>query len=223
LANPEPLNVSDLQRQFPALDQQVHGHRLVYLDSAATTQKPQSVLEAVDSVYRKDCANVHRGVHTLSERATARYEEVRKIATRFLGTEDSQEIVFTRGVTESMNLLANTLSGLVGGFKEGDEVLITELEHHANIVPWQLLSQSTGIRVKVLPCDDACELVLDDLDKLVTEKTRIVSVGHVSNAIGTMNDIDRIFSAARGVGAITIFGCCTIGPPHGYQSEEDRL
>jgi len=210
--NPVPLNVTQLQQQFPALDQEVHGNRLVYLDSAATTQKPLTVIEAVDSVYRHDCANVHRGVHTLSERATARYEDVRKKAARFLGTDDSREVIFTRGVTESLNLLANTLSRLDGGFNEGDEILISALDHHANIVPWQILGESLGTQLRVIPCDDAGELVLSQLENLVTEKTRIVSVSHVSNAIGTVNDIDQIFAAARSVGAVTILDAAQSAP-----------
>ena len=206
------LNVHEIQKHFPGLNQQVHGHRLVYLDSAATTQKPTSVLEAVDSVYRQDCANVHRGVHTLSERATARFEGVRKTVSSFLGVDDPREVIFTRGVTESMNLLANTLCHLDSGFQPGDEILISALDHHANIVPWQLLSDKMGTVLKVIPCSDSGELLLDELDQWVSEKTRVVSVGHVSNAIGTVNDIDTIFAAARSVGAITILDAAQSAP-----------
>lgn len=206
------LNLTDVQKLFPGLDQQVHGHRLVYLDSAATTQKPLSVIQAVESVYRKDCANVHRGVHTLSERATARFEGVRKTVAQFLNIDDSREVIYTRGVTESMNLLANSLSKTDGGFQQGDEVLISALDHHANIVPWQLLGDSLGIVLKVIPCDDAGELILSELDQLLSERTKVVSVGHVSNAIGTVNDIDRIFSAARKVGAFTVLDAAQSAP-----------
>lgn len=210
--DPMSLNVHEIQKHFPGLNQQVHGHRLVYLDSAATTQKPVAVMDAVDSVYRQDCANVHRGVHTLSERATARFEGVRKVVAAFLGISDSREVIFTRGVTESMNLLANTLCHLDSGFQPGDEILISSLDHHANIVPWQLISEKMGTVLKVIPCDDAGELILSDLDQWISEKTRVVSVGHVSNAIGTVNDIDAIFAKARKVGAITILDAAQSAP-----------
>lgn len=206
------INLEMIRRHFPALDQKVHGEKLVYLDSAATTQKPLEVIEAVDSVYRQDCANVHRGVHTLSERATARYEDVRNKVAKFLGTEESREVVFTRGVTEAMNLLANSLGSGDHALVPGDEIVIGTLDHHANIVPWQMLCEKNGTILKVIPCDDQGELVLSELDSLVTDRTKVVSIGHVSNAIGTVNDIDRVFAAAKNVGAVTILDAAQSAP-----------
>ncbi len=196
------VELSTVRSLFPCLDQVVHGHPLVYLDSAATTQKPTSVLAALNSYYREDCSNIHRGVHLLSEKATARYEGVREKVAGLINATDSREVVFTRGTTESINLVARTIGrDRVGA---GDEILISTLEHHANIVPWQMLCQEMGAVLRVIPCSDDGELVLDDLDTLLNEKTRIVSIGHVSNAIGTVNNVKLIFQAARRVGALNV-------------------
>lgn len=196
------LDLARVRSLFPCLHQQVHGNPLVYLDSAATTQKPIQVLEALDGYYRESCSNIHRGVHTLSERATAKYEGVRETVASFLGAPDPRGVVFTRGTTEAINLVARTIGR--ERVEAGDEVLISALEHHANIVPWQMLCEEQGAILRVIPCSDEGDLILDDLQDLMGNRTRIVSVGHVSNAIGTVNDVKRIIDAAREVGALTV-------------------
>ena len=192
------LDVERVRADFPALHQQVKGKPLVYLDNAATTQKPRAVIDAVSSFYERDCANVHRGVHMLSQRATVAYENARTAVKAHLGAKDSREIVFTRGTTESINLVAHSFVG--PRLKPGDEILITAMEHHSNIVPWQLLAERTGAVLKVAPIDDRGELVLDELDRLLGERTRILSVVHVSNALGTVNPIAEIVQMAHAHG-----------------------
>ncbi len=192
------LDLERVRADFPALHQQVKGKPLVYLDNAATTQKPRAVIEAVSSFYERDCANVHRGVHMLSQRATVAYENARTAVKAHLGAKDSREIVFTRGTTESINLVAHSFVG--PRLKPGDEILITAMEHHSNIVPWQLLAERTGAVLKVAPIDDRGELVLDELDLLLGERTRILSVVHVSNALGTVNPIAEIVHMAHAHG-----------------------
>ncbi len=192
------LDLERVRADFPALHQQVKGKPLVYLDNAATTQKPRAVIDAVSSFYERDCANVHRGVHMLSQRATVAYENARTAVKAHLGAKDSREIVFTRGTTESINLVAHSFVG--PRLKPGDEILITTMEHHSNIVPWQLLAERTGAVLKVAPIDDRGELVLDELDRLLGERTRILSVVHVSNALGTVNPIAEIVHMAHAHG-----------------------
>lgn len=196
------LDLSTVRSLFPCLHQQVNGNPLVYLDSAATTQKPISVLEAMDVYYRENCSNIHRGIHTLSERATANYEDVRNKVAALLRAPDPRSVVFTSGTTEAINLVARTIGRERVG--SGDEVLISALEHHANIVPWQMLCEEQGATLRVIPCSDEGDLNLDELGDLISEKTRIVSIGHVSNAIGTVNDIKRIIHSAREMGALTV-------------------
>ncbi|MEX0900114.1 MAG: cysteine desulfurase [Gammaproteobacteria bacterium] len=183
---------------FPALAQAVRGEPLVYLDSAATTQKPFAVIEALDHYYRFDNANVHRGVHALSERATAAYEGARDRIAAFINAQSRRELVFVRGTTEAINLVAQAY--LRPQLQPGDEILVSQLEHHSNIVPWQLVAARTGATVRMLPMNDAGELVLDDLDALLSEKTRLLAVGHVSNALGTVNPVARIVAAAKARG-----------------------
>ena len=192
------LDLERVRADFPALHQQVKGKPLVYLDNAATTQKPRAVIDAVSSFYERDCANVHRGVHMLSQRATVAYENARTAVKAHLGAKDSREIVFTRGTTESINLVAHSFVG--PRLKPGDEILITAMEHHSNIVPWQLLAERTGAVLKVAPIDDRGELILDELDRLLGERTRILSVVHVSNALGTVNPIAEIVHMAHAHG-----------------------
>ncbi len=192
------FDVERIRADFPALDQEVHGKPLVYLDNAATTQKPRVVIDTVSDFYEHDCSNVHRGVHALSQRATVAYESSRTRVKSFLGARDSREIVFTRSTTEAINLVAHSFVG--PRLREGDEVLITEMEHHSNIVPWQLLCKIRGASLKVLPIDDDGELRLDRLDEMITERTRIVSVVHVSNALGTVNPVEEIVRIAHSRG-----------------------
>ena len=189
------LDVQKIRRDFPVLHQKVHGKPLVYLDNAATTQKPLAVIEAIANYYRHDNSNIHRGVHTLSERATEAYEKVRVAAKKFLNAADSKEIIFVRGTTEAINLVAQTYGRKNVG--SGDEVLITTLEHHSNIVPWQLLCEEKGARLRVAPINDRGELLLDEFEKLLGPKTKIVAVGHLSNALGTINPIREIVRLAH--------------------------
>ena len=185
----------DAREDFPVLDQEVHGKPLVYLDNAASSQKPRQVIDAISAYYEQDHSNVHRGVHTLSERATFSYERARGKAKMYLGARDIREIVFVRGTTEAINLVAFSYGR--SNIGKGDEVLITEMEHHSNIVPWQLLCEQTGARLVVAPINDRGELVLDELEKRITKKTKLVSVVHVSNALGTVNPIKQIVEMAH--------------------------
>ena len=191
-----------VREDFPALAQEVNGHPLVYFDNAATTQKPRAVLEAVQRYYEHDNANVHRGIHELSNRATVAYEGARDRVAEFLNTSGREEIIFTRGTTESLNLVAATWG--VENVKKGDTILLTELEHHSNIVPWQLLAQRTGARLKYIPVTgDDGRLDLDQLDKLL-EGARVLSFTHISNALGTINPVAEICAKARTAGVITV-------------------
>ncbi|MCH2440591.1 MAG: aminotransferase class V-fold PLP-dependent enzyme, partial [Candidatus Poseidoniia archaeon] len=191
------MNVAELRADFPALQQEVHGRPLVYLDNAATTHKPKAVLDALDRFHRVDNSNVHRGVHTLSQRATDSYEGARAKIAQFLGSE-TDEIVFVRGATEGINLIANAF--LRPRLREGDEVLITAMEHHANIVPWQLACEATGAKLRVAPMSQAGELLLDGLEALMTPRTKLLALTHVSNALGTVNPVTQIAEMAHAHG-----------------------
>jgi cysteine desulfurase/selenocysteine lyase len=193
------FDVASVRNDFPILHQDVHGKPLVYLDNAATTQKPVQVIEAVDTYYRRDNANVHRGVHALSERATAAYESARRRIGAFFNARSEREVVFTRGTTESINLVASSWGGANIG--EGDEVLITHMEHHSNIVPWQMLCEHVGATLKVVPINEQGELIMEQFDSLLTERTKLVGVVHMSNALGTINPIAQIIEKAHVVGA----------------------
>jgi cysteine desulfurase/selenocysteine lyase len=188
-------DVERIRKDFPILHQQVHGKPLIYLDSAATTQKPQVVLDAVQAYYTADNANVHRGVHLLSERATQAYEAARARIQRFLHAAHSREIVFVRGTTEAINLVAQTYGRRTVG--PGDEVLITALEHHSNIVPWQMLCEEKGAVLRVVPIDDAGEVDLGTYEGLLNGRTRLVAVAHVSNALGTVVPVEHMIEAAH--------------------------
>ena len=189
------FDVQRVRRDFPILGQQIHGKPLVYLDNAATTQKPQAVIDAMVRSYAEDTANIHRGVHLLSERATQAYELAREKVQHFLNAAHSREIIFVRGTTEAINLVAASYGRAHVG--QGDEVLITEMEHHSNIVPWQLLCEEKGALLKVLPITDEGELRLDLLDGMLTDRTKIVAVNHVSNSLGTINPIKTIVEVAH--------------------------
>ncbi len=189
------LDVERIRKDFPILHQEVHGRPLIYLDSAATSQKPQVVLDVVADYYARDNANVHRGVHLLSERATEAYEGARARIQRFLNAAHSREIVFVRGTTEGINLVAQTFGRR--RVKPGDDVIITALEHHSNIVPWQMLCEETGATLRVVPIDDAGEVDVDAYERLLGERTRLVAVAHVSNALGTIVPVKRMIAAAH--------------------------
>ena len=189
------LDVERIRKDFPILHQEVHGRPLVYLDSAATSQKPQVVLDALAEYYARDNANVHRGVHRLSERATDAYEGARARIQRFLNAAHPREIIFVRGTTEGINLVAQTYGRRAVG--PGDEVVITALEHHSNIVPWQMLCEEKGAGLRVVPIDDTGEVDVDAYERLLGERTRLVAVAHVSNALGTIVPVKRMIEAAR--------------------------
>jgi len=192
------FDVKQVREDFPILHQEVRGRPLVYLDSAATAQKPQAVIDALVRFYQRDNANVHRGVHVLSKRATEAYEGAREAVRRFINARDTREIVFVRGTTEAINLVAQTYGRKHIG--AGDEVLITQMEHHANIVPWRMLCEQTGAVLKVIPVDDRGELVMDAVDALLTERTRILAVTQVSNALGTVTPVKELTRRAHAKG-----------------------
>ncbi len=207
-----PLDVEAVRRDFPALHQQVNDRPLVYLDSGASSQKPEQVIEALNNYERHDHSNVHRGVHTLSQRATEAYEASRTKVQQFINAGSVKEVVFTRGTTEAINLVAQSYGR--ANLRSDDEVLITEMEHHANIVPWQLLCEQTGAKLKVVPFDDTGVLEMSRLKDQLTEKTRIVAVTHVSNALGTVNPVGQIIQLAHDAGAVVLVdGAQAI--PHG--------
>ena len=193
-----PLDVEALRRDFPILARKVNGHPLVYLDNAATTQKPESVIEAVADMYRRSYGNIHRGVHKLSVEATDAYEQAREKVRGFVNATETREIVFVRGTTEGINLVAQTFGRQRIG--EGDEVVITALEHHSNIVPWQLVCDEKKAHLKVLPIDRAGEVRVDELERLLTARTRLVATAHVSNALGTLVPVRRIVEIAHAHG-----------------------
>ena len=189
---------SEIRQSFPILSRQVYDRPLVYLDNAATTQKPLCVLDAMRDEYLNVNANVHRGVHYLSQQATDLHEAARETVRRFINAAKVEEIVFTRGTTEAINLVAATFGEKMMG--EGDEVILSVMEHHSNIVPWQLLAQRRGIRIKVIPIDDTGRLLLDEYEQLFTDRTRLVSVAHVSNVLGTVNPVAEIIAIAHAHG-----------------------
>jgi cysteine desulfurase/selenocysteine lyase len=193
------LDLVAVRKDFPALHQKVHGKPLIYLDNAATTQKPKAVLEALDHFYKLDCSNVHRAVHALSERATKAYEAARTTVKQFINAQNEREIIFVRGATEAINLVMNSFGR--SRVKAGGEILISALEHHSNIVPWQLLAEQTGARLVVAPINDAGELILDEFERRLGAETALVAVAHISNALGTVMPVHEIvrMAHARGV------------------------
>ena len=204
-ANPKPtvsFDIEAIRADFPMLDQQINGHPLVYLDSGASTQKPNQVIDAISDFYLKDYSNVHRGIHTLSQRATDRFENARLTIRDFLGAASEKEIIFTRGTTEAINLVAHSWGRT--NVSAGDEILISEMEHHSNIVPWQILTEATGARLVVVPVDDAGELDMTAFHERLSTKTRLVAITHLSNALGTLPPLEEIISAAHKVGAIVL-------------------
>ncbi|MCC7416782.1 MAG: cysteine desulfurase [Acidobacteria bacterium] len=198
----QTFDVARIRRDFPILQRRVHGRPLVYLDNAATTQKPAAVVDRLARYYREENANIHRGVHALSVEATDAYDAARETVRRFLNAGDAREIVFVRGTTEAINLVAATWGRTHLG--AGDEVVVTEMEHHSNIVPWQLACQAAGARLRVAPITDAGELRLDAFEQLLCPRTRVVAVNHVSNALGTVNPVKEIARRAHAHGAVVL-------------------
>ena len=193
------MNIDDIRGQFPILQQPVRGRPLTYLDNAATSLKPQCVIDSVVDTLSRRSANIHRGVHWLSQQATERYEAARDTVQHFLGAEDRSEIIFVRGATEAINLVAESWAR--GQLKPGDEIVITELEHHANIVPWQMLRSATGASLKIIPIDDRGEVTLEAVDSVLSPRTRLLAIAHVSNALGTVLPVEAIVERGHAVGA----------------------
>ncbi len=200
---------SEIKKDFPILSRTVYDRPLVYLDNAATTQKPLCVLDAMREEYLNVNANVHRGVHYLSQQATDLHEAARETVRRFINAEKTEEIVFTRGTTEAINLVASSYGELM---KEGDEVIVSVMEHHSNIVPWQLLQARKGIRLRVIPISDSGELLMDEFERLFTDRTRLVSVAHVSNVLGTVNPVADIIRIAHEHGVPVLIDAAQSAP-----------
>lgn len=210
-ATAEPdLDVEAIRRDFPILHQQVNGHPLAYLDNAASSQRPQSVIDAVRYYEEHDHANVHRGVHTLSQRATDAYEGARDKIRAFINAESSQEIVYVRGTTEAINLVAQSFGR--SRLQPGDEIVISTMEHHSNIVPWQLLAEQTGARLKVIPINQRGELELDAVDGLLSDRTRLLSVVYISNALGTINPVKALIDKAHARGIPVMLDAAQAAP-----------
>jgi len=196
------LDPNKIRADFPILDQEVNGYPLVYLDNGASSQKPQVVIDTISKYYEHEHSNIHRGVHTLSGKATEKYELVRGKVRKLINAAHDHEIIFTRGTTESINLLASSLG--MSAISEGDEIIVSELEHHSNIVPWQLLCERSGAKLKVIPVDDNGNVELGAYDELLNDKTRIVSVAHVSNTLGTVLPLKEIIKKAHNQGALVV-------------------
>jgi cysteine desulfurase/selenocysteine lyase len=204
------LDVQNIRAEFPILNQRVNGHSLVYFDNAASSQKPKAVIDALVHYYENDHANIHRGLHTLAERATSAYENVRKKAARFINANEPEEIVFTRGTTESINLVASAFGRKF--LREGDEIILTELEHHSNIVPWQLMADQRGAKIRILSVNPEGELLIDKLDELLSDNTKIVAVNYISNSLGTINPVKEIIRKSHAIGAKVVIDGAQAAP-----------
>jgi cysteine desulfurase/selenocysteine lyase len=204
------FDVEKVREDFPVLKQTIHAKPLVYLDSAATAQKPFVVIDAIRKFHEVDCANIHRGVHELSQRSTAAYEETRGKAKRFLNARSRSEVIFVRGTTEGINLVASTWGRQ--NVSKGDEIIISALEHHSNIVPWQMLCEEKDATLRVIPMNDRGELILEEYEKLLGPRTRLVAVGHVSNALGTINPVRTVIDMAHRVGALALIDGAQAAP-----------
>jgi cysteine desulfurase/selenocysteine lyase len=200
--SPAGFDVRKIRAQFPILSRKIHGKPLVYFDNAATTQKPKSVIDTIRRYYEDENANIHRGVHTLSQEATTAYEQAREKIARFINTPHSRQVIFTRGTTDGINLVASSYGRK--NLKAGDEIILSAMEHHSNIVPWQLIAEQVGATIRVIPMNDRGELLMDEYDRLLSERTKIVSVVHVSNSLGTINPVREIIKTAHAHGAIVI-------------------
>jgi len=196
------FDVEKIREDFPVLKQTIHGKPLVYLDSAATAQKPYSVIDAIRRFHEVDCANIHRGVHELSQRSTASYEETRTKTRKFLNARTKAELIFVRGTTEAVNLVSSSWGRK--NVKAGDEIVISAMEHHSNIVPWQMLCEETGATLRVIPMNERGELILEEYEKLLNPRTKMVAFCHVSNALGTINPAKQMIEMAHKVGALTL-------------------
>ncbi|MGI9542357.1 MAG: aminotransferase class V-fold PLP-dependent enzyme, partial [Cyclobacteriaceae bacterium] len=200
ILNAKVLDIENIREQFPILDQKVNGKPLIYFDNAASSQKPQRVIDALQKYYAQDHSNIHRGIHTLAERATQAYEDTRIKAKAFVNANEPAEIIFTKGTTESLNLVASSYGKKF--INPGDQILVTTMEHHSNIVPWQLLCQQTGAELKVIPISQTGEVRMSNYEAMLSEKVKIVSIVHASNSLGTINPIKRMIELAHGFGAV---------------------
>ncbi len=206
------FNVREIREEFPALRQQIYGKNLIYFDNGATSQKPKLVLDAINLFYSKENANIHRGVHFMSQKATTEYEAARKRIQQYIGARKSEEIIFTKGTTDSINLVAYSFGQLLSA---GDEILISAMEHHSNIVPWQMLCERQGCVLKVAPINQRGELIMEEFDRLLSKKTKLVSITHISNTLGTVNPVKEIIDKAHAVGAkVLIDGAQSIQHMH---------
>ena len=196
-----PFELNRVRENFPILDQDINGSKLIYFDNAASTQKPSRVIKSIKQYYESDHSNVHRGVHSLSIRATESYEKSRRVISSYINAKHEHEVIHTKGTTEAINLVAQSISDQI---KENDEILISAMEHHSNIVPWQELCKRTGAYLKVIPINEAGEINLDEMNRLISSKTRIISIAHVSNTLGTINPIKKIINLAKSVDALTL-------------------
>lgn len=197
-----PLDIASIREEFPILHQQVNGKPLVYFDNAATNQKPKSVISALSAHYEQDNANIHRGIHTLAERSTTAFEDTRKAVQDFINANEAEEVIFSKGTTESINLVASSYGRKF--IQADDEIIISGLEHHSNIVPWQLVAEEKGAHIKVIPVLDNGELDLNTFETLLSEKTKVVAINHASNSLGTINPIQVITQKAHEVGAVVM-------------------
>lgn len=202
VSSPAGLNISKIREQFPVLHQEVNGHPLVYFDNAATTQKPQQVLDALNDYYKSMNANIHRGVHTLADRATHAFEDTRENIRAFINATEREEVIFTKGTTDGINLVASSWGR--ANIKAGDEIMISTMEHHSNIVPWQMLCEEKGAILKVIPVDENGDIIPEEFEKLLNEKTRLISIVHVSNALGTINPVEMVIEKGHAVGATVL-------------------
>lgn len=214
----EPFDVARVREDFPVLAERVHGKPLAYLDNAATAQKPQAVLHRLAKYYETENSNIHRGVHRLSEKATQAYEDARGTLRRFVNAAEDREIVFVRGATEAINLVARCYGG--ARLQAGDEVVVSAMEHHSNIVPWQIICREKGARLRVVPIDDRGDMVLEEYHRLLGPRTRMVALPHVSNALGTVNPVREMVRAAHGVGAPVLIDGAQ-GAPHAVVDVQD--
>ncbi len=212
-ASPETFDIERIRADFPILDQQISGQQLAYLDNGASTQKPRQVIDVIKEFYENDNSNVHRGIHTLSQRATDRFEAARKTVQHFINAQSETEIIFTRGTTEAINLVAQSF--VRDSFNEGDEILISAMEHHSNIVPWQMLEQQIGVKLKVIPINDKGELLYEEFEKLLSAKTKLLAITQLSNALGTITPLKKMIDAAHTVGAkVLVDGAQAIAHTH---------
>ena len=204
------IDIQEIRKQFPILHQEVNGKPLVYFDNAATSQKPKCVIDALTHYYNTDNSNIHRGIHTLAERATSAFEETRKTVAKFLNANEVEEIIFTKGTTEGINLVAATFGRKF--INAGDEIIVSGLEHHSNIVPWQILCEEKGSVLKVIPVNEKGELVFDEYVKLLSDKTKLVAINYISNALGTINPVKEIISEAHKFGAKVLIDAAQAAP-----------